>query len=79
MDFIPWVLAGDFNAMLRLNNKEEGRPLCMHQTLDCVSCVNDCSLVEFDTFSPKFTWEKGHIKEKIDWVLCNTHFKLLFP
>lgn len=74
-----WLFVGDFNTMLKPENKRGGRPLSHLATKDFNQCIMDCNLVELESRGPIFTWEQSGVLEKLDWALVNMEWKLKFP
>lgn len=75
----PWILMGDFNAMLRAENKRGGGPILRRATADFASCVQDCGLIEIESRGPSLTWKGRGVAEKLDWVFGNDVWKRNFP
>lgn len=67
----PWLLAGDFIAMLRQSDKRGGSVLTTSVTRDFNNCVYDCELLKLEVRGPYFTWERSGVVERIAWVFCN--------
>lgn len=62
----PWILMGDFNAMLRLDNKRRGGSFPRRASSDFADCIQDCGLIEIKVRGPQLTWERRGISEKLD-------------
>lgn len=51
----PWLVAGDFNAMLSQNDKRGGGRLSLSATRDFNNCLLDCDLLVLEVRGPYFT------------------------
>lgn len=77
-----WILAKDFNAMLRQSDKKGGAPLSPASIKDLSNCINDCDLIK-NLKSVAYTWEYAGTMERPDWVFvmisgkCNSLAHLL--
>lgn len=72
----PWEILGDYNTILSPTEKKGGRPHRSSQSLDLVSCIDDCGLEDAGYSGNKFTWTNGRKKRKrickrLDWVFHN--------
>ncbi|KAL5798041.1 hypothetical protein ACOSQ2_002861 [Xanthoceras sorbifolium] len=84
MSSLPWLIGGDFNEILRLDEKEGGaaRPPFLinnfHEVLD------SCDLGDLGCSGDRFTWCNGRkgvgfVKERLDRFVGNLAWRLLFP
>ncbi|KAL5794249.1 hypothetical protein ACOSP7_002843 [Xanthoceras sorbifolium] len=84
MSSLPWLIGGDFNEILRLDEKEGGaaRPPFLinnfHEVLD------SCDLGDLGCSGNRFTWCNGRkgvgfVKERLDRFVGNLAWRLLFP
>ncbi|XP_050238444.1 uncharacterized protein LOC126687935 [Mercurialis annua] len=80
---IPWCCGGDFNDILRSNEKKGGafQPSWLLDGFN--SAVSDCNLTDIDMEGHLFTWERGRgtnhwIKERLDRFLVNPQWQLAF-
>ncbi|XP_062093302.1 uncharacterized protein LOC133799300 [Humulus lupulus] len=80
---IPWIIGGDFNAVLstveRQNYRGNGAEMVPFQT-----CVADYGLEDVKYNGSYFTWNnkqegKARVCAKLDWVLANTDWLENFP
>lgn len=76
---LPWVLVGDFNHVLLVNEKSDGFSVNIRNMLAFQNVVVSCSLVDMDSLElpshgllcePK----QKNIKEQLDRGLCNQAF-----
>ncbi|RAL43220.1 hypothetical protein DM860_010002 [Cuscuta australis] len=72
----PWVVIGDFNNPLHIEDRKGGNPIGWEDIADFRNCVVACGLEEMPTQGAFFTWSnrqgQGHrIYSKIDRALYN--------
>ncbi|XP_060190891.1 uncharacterized protein LOC132620221 [Lycium barbarum] len=72
----PWVVLGDFNAILSPNEKKGGRPHKISQSMDFITCMDDCGLFDARYSGNTFTWSNGRKKgnricKRLDRILYN--------
>ncbi|KAI9125777.1 hypothetical protein K1719_003195 [Acacia pycnantha] len=75
----PWLLAGDFNAIL---SPDERRGGATHRACGCVSFnnfIHNNGLVDLGSKGPKFTWRRGTLLMRLDRAICNTEWAHAFP
>lgn len=67
---MPWLLAGDFNDMLSINDKIGGASLCRLKGFK--RWVDNHGMIDLDFTGPKYTWtnKKKHLK-KLTGAVCN--------
>ncbi|XP_060217032.1 uncharacterized protein LOC132644455 [Lycium barbarum] len=71
---IPWVVLGDFNAVLHAEDRIGGTPVTYAEIVDFQLCLDTCGLVELPTNGGKYTWtdnQDERIFSRIDWVFIN--------
>lgn len=75
----PWCAIGDFNAILRLTEKEGGR-LDENESLvrDFQSCLLDCGMDDMGFKGNPFTWHRGELKERLDRAVSNIQWWIRF-
>ncbi|CAL1380247.1 unnamed protein product [Linum trigynum] len=77
---LPWLLIGDFNAMLGPEDKQGGRGFNMAPSREFREAVEDCSLLEIDYCGPRFTWHGVQgLKERQDRAVCNALWLQRYP
>ncbi|CAN1183343.1 hypothetical protein LINPERHAP2_LOCUS36454 [Linum perenne] len=76
---VPWVVAGDFNAMLQSRDKRGGAHFSRNQNQDFIDCCDISNLSDVRLQGPSFTWYRGLVAERIDRALVNDVWKLRFP
>ncbi|KAL6195625.1 hypothetical protein ACLB2K_031243 [Fragaria x ananassa] len=66
----PWVLGGDFNEIVSLQEKEGGLMRRSRQMESFQQTITDCSLRSMHASGPCFTWRRVRhgveVKEKLD-------------
>lgn len=68
---LPWIVAGDFNAMLDEEDKRGGsRRSRVSYPLFKKFCFDYC-LKDAGFQGPRFTWSRGNVLERLDRVLFN--------
>jgi exonuclease III len=80
----PWLLLGDFNAILSAADKCGGRSFGNASHLDFVDFVNTNALVDLGFVGNNFTWSnhqngRANIRERLDRGLANQGWVSLFP
>ncbi|XP_021805547.1 uncharacterized protein LOC110749696, partial [Prunus avium] len=73
---MPWLLAGDFNEMLNVDDKVGGSHLCRLKGFK--KWFDDHSMVDLGYSGPKFTWSNKRIFERLDRAVCNTQWRQTF-
>lgn len=73
------MLAGDFNALLR-NDEKQGDSCNGSAACNLFNkFFNDCCLKDIDFQGFKFTWSRGSVFERFDRALCNLQWESLAP
>ncbi|XP_059288638.1 uncharacterized protein LOC132041992 [Lycium ferocissimum] len=70
----PWVVLGDFNAVLHAEDRIGGTQVTYAEIVDFQHCLDTCGLVELPTNGGKYTWtdnQDERIFSRIDWVFVN--------
>ncbi|KAJ0615163.1 putative RNA-directed DNA polymerase [Helianthus annuus] len=80
----PWVLLGDFNSALNLEDKSMGNSVVSASMREFQSCIADIEVLDVNRSGCHFTWSQKPRKgiglmKKIDRVLGNSQFIALFP
>ncbi|XP_050238477.2 uncharacterized protein LOC126687968 [Mercurialis annua] len=76
---VPWLLAGDFNAILNSNDRKGG------SRLRCLGCpyfnnfMDSNALAQIDFVGPALTWRRGNLLQRLDRALCNDTWLKRFP
>ncbi|XP_075101769.1 uncharacterized protein LOC142177202 [Nicotiana tabacum] len=71
----PWIIMGDFNAVLQQENKIGGNQVAFSEVVDYQECLDKCTLMELPNNGYKYSWSDKHgtsrICSKIDWVFVS--------
>ena len=82
----PWVILGDFNAVLHQGDRIGGVEVTDGETKDFTECTQQCNLHEFQYEGAFFSWTNKTVWSKIDRAFHNdlwyeafsfTHVQLL--
>lgn len=74
----PWLVIGDFNTFLNEDDKLGGIRPSIPAMQSFGECIKDTGLIDLPIEGEKYTWEKTHVKERLDWAFCNIHWLLKF-
>ncbi|CAL5206850.1 unnamed protein product [Lathyrus oleraceus] len=80
-----WIVGGNFNDILHLNEKRGGLPTSLHRCTLFQNRINNCKLIDMGNFGFPFTLRGllTHggicIYEKLDRVLCNDMWRNMYP
>ncbi|OMO73363.1 Endonuclease/exonuclease/phosphatase [Corchorus olitorius] len=82
-DNIPWLLHGDFNQVLTVEEKSGGRPEPVRRMESFREVIDQQHLIDLEASGCKFTWSNKQppeylIKKKLDRALCNVHWRHCF-
>lgn len=61
---MPWLMDGDFNAILGMEEKIGGLPIYPQEYEDFVFFINSCDLFYIDFTRSPFTWWNDRVDEK---------------
>ena len=80
---IPWLCAGDFNELLRSDEKMGGNRRSHNQMQLFREAVDACSFLDLGFSGPKFTWSKHYasgqsIWERLDRAFCTNDWLQMF-
>lgn len=67
----PWMVLGDFNFVLRDNEKKNGQPITSYQVRDFVQCCMNLGLSDTNSSEFFYTWTNNTVWSKLDRVLVN--------
>uniref|UniRef100_A0A803P8Y0 Reverse transcriptase domain-containing protein n=1 Tax=Cannabis sativa TaxID=3483 RepID=A0A803P8Y0_CANSA len=79
----PWLIIGDFNAFLSLDDKQGGNP-DRGPSMDFRRLLDSFNLAPIDLKGPLLTWNNHvpapkNIQQRIDWCIVNPVWTNLFP
>nr|KYP46734.1 Retrovirus-related Pol polyprotein LINE-1 [Cajanus cajan] len=76
----PWMLMGDFNAVLFNHERSRGRGTSVLRGDNAFrNCINQCQLVDLGFNGAPFTWRRGNLFERLDRALASYDWRVLFP
>ena len=75
----PWCMGGDFNCMLRRDEKCGGVPVPDSVLQGFRDAVSDCHLSDLRVSGFKYTWRRARTREKLDRLMGNQQWFNLFP
>nr|TKS12516.1 hypothetical protein D5086_0000062530 [Populus alba] len=81
---IPWIVMGDFNAILSAADRTGGDSNWPRHQDDFASCMSQAELLQAPSTGLKFTWHNGQhgcntIQKKLDWVFGNPSLFSTWP
>lgn len=71
-----WLLMGDFNSLLMIDDKEGGQLVTNYELWDFDLLVQACGLVDLRSIGYRLTWTNGMVYCKLDHALANSHWFL---
>ncbi|GJS63489.1 RNA-directed DNA polymerase, eukaryota, reverse transcriptase zinc-binding domain protein [Tanacetum coccineum] len=80
----PWILLGDFNVALNLEDSYSGSSLLNSAMLEFKDCVSNIEVMDINSSGLHFTWNQkpkggGGILRKLDRIIRNLEFLDAFP
>ncbi|GJR56913.1 aspartic peptidase [Tanacetum coccineum] len=80
----PWILMGDFNVALNLEDSISGSSRLNAAMYDFKACVNNIEVMDINSSGLHYTWNQkprggGGILKKLDWIMGNMDFVDLYP
>ncbi|KAJ6414222.1 hypothetical protein OIU84_006950 [Salix udensis] len=74
----PWVVGGDFNAVLNVNESKGGGNPNQGSMEEFGSCLLDCGLLDAGYEGNDFTWTNGKVMRRLDRIVFNPEWSDLF-
>ncbi|GFY84459.1 hypothetical protein Acr_03g0012330, partial [Actinidia rufa] len=71
---MPWMLLGDFNNVLSIEEKANGLPVTPYEMRDFKSCCYDTGMSDIRSSGVFFTWSNNAIWSKLDRVMVNRNW-----
>ena len=73
---IPWIVLGDFNAILQANDRSGGDTHWPCYQDDFNACITQSELLQVPYSGLKYSWHNGQlgdntIQKKLDWIFGN--------
>ncbi|XP_070050818.1 uncharacterized protein [Nicotiana tomentosiformis] len=75
----PWLIMGDFNAILGAEDRVLGREVQNHEIKNFRALMEDCSLTELPIVGKSYTWTNGHVYCRIDRAIVNDNWMINMP
>ncbi|KAA3458339.1 reverse transcriptase [Gossypium australe] len=75
---LPWLILGDFNAILSPQDKKSDRSIGKRCKL-FGTFVDNCNLQDLGYIGPSYTWQRGNTFERLDRALANDAWISAFP
>jgi hypothetical protein len=76
---LPWLVLGYFNEILYHYEKEGGRARTQRQLQAFHDALADCELADMGYTGDIFTWQRGKIRERLEWGVTNARWNTKFP
>lgn len=76
---IPWVIVGDFNATVASTERSGGGPIMSRGNAGFRRFLSQTGLIDLGSVGPKFTWQRGHLKVRLDRAVGNSQWLNQFP
>uniref|UniRef100_A0A803P9C3 DUF4283 domain-containing protein n=1 Tax=Cannabis sativa TaxID=3483 RepID=A0A803P9C3_CANSA len=76
--FSPWIIIGDFNDYLGLNDKSTSTRLSPSAMVHFQSFIYKYSLTPMPHIGNQFTYKHGHTFERLDWAVVSKSWLDLF-
>ena len=67
----PWILLGDFNTVLKPEERCNGLPVSNYVCKDFAECCEDLGLSDLPSAGCFYTWSNNTVMSKLDRVLVN--------
>lgn len=72
----PWCVGGDFNIIMDLDEKLGYNPHKAYKSLDFISTMKSCGLMDIGFTSPRYTWcnnrrTSTRIWKRLDRIMIN--------
>ncbi|KAF9681426.1 hypothetical protein SADUNF_Sadunf05G0000200 [Salix dunnii] len=74
----PWVVGGDFNAVLNIKESKGGDNPNQGSMEEFGSCLLDCGLLDAGYEGNDFTWTNGKVMRRLDRIVFNLEWSDLF-
>ncbi|KAE8735159.1 hypothetical protein F3Y22_tig00000452pilonHSYRG00148 [Hibiscus syriacus] len=74
-----WIMGGDFNSIIRLDEREGGSSRGSEVNKLFVDFIFDMGLIEVDYRGSPFTWRRGNLGKRLDCFLMNSCWTDSFP
>ncbi|PKU60524.1 threonine dehydratase [Dendrobium catenatum] len=68
---LPWLVGGDFNAITCISERRGGSSPSNRSMDDFNNMILSCNLIDIGFVGDKYTWNRGHLWQRLDRVLFN--------
>ncbi|XP_074315654.1 uncharacterized protein LOC141651861 [Silene latifolia] len=80
----PWIVGGDFNAIMANNERSGGAPITNSEMRHLLQVTQDCQLTDLCAKGAFYTWNNKHeggtkVYSRLDRVLINDECLDIFP
>ncbi|PHT40138.1 hypothetical protein CQW23_18992 [Capsicum baccatum] len=75
----PHVVMGDFNTILRSDDRVMGSQVIDSEVMDFNNFIQDTGLMELKRLGRRYTWTNNPVYNKIDWILVNANWIQKWP
>ncbi|CAA0839627.1 Unknown protein, partial [Striga hermonthica] len=72
---LPWLLLGDFNAILKPEERIKGERVINRDTMDLLEVCDDLGLSDISSSSFFHTWTENHVWSKLDRAMVDTQWE----
>lgn len=67
----PWILSGDFNNILHVEEKQWGSSRRTGVSNRFSNWFHAARMIDLGFKGPRFTWSKGRLAKRLDRAICN--------
>ncbi|XP_061359030.1 uncharacterized protein LOC133303170 [Gastrolobium bilobum] len=75
----PWLVLGDFNAILHASEKIGSQELCWKGMDEFNQCLINCNVSDMGFKGPDFTWKRGRLHERLDRACSSEAWNIAWP
>ncbi|KAL0416834.1 UNVERIFIED_CONTAM: hypothetical protein Slati_3515300 [Sesamum latifolium] len=75
----PWIVGGDFNTVLSLEERSGGAAPSSVAMSDFHDAIADCALVDAGYIGSPYTWYNSRLRQRLDRVLVSSCWMDVFP
>ncbi|XP_019256828.1 PREDICTED: uncharacterized protein LOC109235244 [Nicotiana attenuata] len=75
----PWLVMGDFNAVLHITDRQHGSEVQDMEMKDFKEYMMDTGMNELPSVGRDYTWTNNHTYSRIDKGLVNTEWMMIMP
>lgn len=68
---MPWLLLGDFNSVLNIDERTNGAPVSSYEMRDLLDATILLGLLDTNSAGSLYTWSNGTVLSKLDRVMTN--------